>query len=249
MPRNSATLVVIPAWNEAATVATVVASVRAAGFDVLVVNDGSTDRTSALAAGAGAVVVDLPFNQGVGAALRCGFKYAVRTGYSAVVQCDADGQHPVEHIVALLDAADATGAHMVIGSRFAPDAGSSMAVHPVRRLAMWTLSSSASRAAGAPITDASSGFRVIRGDLLRQLAIHLPTYYLGDTYESVIAAGRAGYRVREIPAPLSERLHGTSSAGTLRAAKLTARAFVTAALHIHRRLDPPTATSDGSDAL
>ena len=106
---------------------------------------------------------------------------------------------------------------------------------------MWMLSSSASRATGTTISDASSGFRAIRGDLLRQLAVHLPTYYLGDTYEAVIAAGRAGYRVVEIPAPLSERLHGESSAGTLRAAKLTTRAFATAALHIHRRLDPPSA--------
>ena len=235
------TLVVIPAWNEAATVANVVSSVRGAGFDVLVVNDGSADDTSALAAGAGAVVVDLPFNMGVGAALRCGFKYAVRAGYNTVVQCDADGQHPVEHISALLALADETGAHMVIGSRFAANSGSSMALHPVRRLAMWMLSSSASRATGTTISDASSGFRAIRGDLLRQLAVHLPTYYLGDTYEAVIAAGRAGYRVVEIPAPLSERLHGESSAGTLRAAKLTTRAFATAALHIHRRLDPPSA--------
>jgi glycosyltransferase involved in cell wall biosynthesis len=240
MPHTADTLVVIPAWNEAATVASVVSSVRAAGFDVLVVNDGSDDDTSALASGAGAVVVDLPFNMGVGAALRCGFKYAVRSGYTTIVQCDADGQHPVEHITALLGAADATGAHMVIGSRFAAESGSSMALHPVRRLAMWTLSSSASRATGTTITDASSGFRVIRGELLRQLAVHLPTYYLGDTYEAVIAAGRAGYRVLEIPAPLTERMHGESSAGTLRAAKLTTRAFVTAALHIHRRLDPPT---------
>ena len=238
MPPNVETLVVIPAWNEAATVASVVTSVRSAGLVVLVVNDGSNDATSALAAGAGAAVVDLPFNMGVGAALRCGFKYAVRKGYTTVVQCDADGQHPVHHITELISAADATGAHMVIGSRFASDAGSSMVLHPVRRLAMWTLSSSASRATGTKITDASSGFRVIRGDLLRQLALHLPTYYLGDTYEAVIAAGRAGYRVREIPAPLSERIHGKSSAGTLRATKLTARAFVTAALHIHRRLDP-----------
>lgn len=244
MPLNDETLVVIPAWNEAATVASVVSSVRSSGFDVLVVNDGSIDDTPTLAARAGAAVIDLPFNMGVGAALRCGFKYAVRKGYTTVVQCDADGQHPVEHIADLINAADDTGAQMVIGSRFANEAGSSMVLHPMRRLAMWTLSSSASRAAGTKITDASSGFRVIRGDLLRQLALHLPTYYLGDTYEAVIAAGRAGYRVREIPAPLVERSHGKSSAGTFRATKLTTRAFVTAALHIHRRLDPPTALAD-----
>ncbi len=248
MPPSDRVLVIIPAWNEAATVADVVSSVRSAGFDVLVVNDGSSDATGRLAADAGAVVVNLPFNMGVGAALRCGFKYAVRAGYTTVVQCDADGQHPAESIQALVSAAKAAEAHMVIGSRFAAGAGSSMEVHPVRRLAMWTLSSSASRATGTAITDASSGFRVIRGALLEQLAVHLPTYYLGDTYEAVIAAGRAGYTVREIPAPLSERLHGTSSAGTFRAAKLTARAFATAALHIHRRLDPPPEAPAGNAA-
>ena len=237
MTRNNEVLVVVPALNEAATVASVVSSVRSAGFDVLVVNDGSSDATSSLAAGAGATVVNLPFNMGVGAALRCGFKYAVRKNYTTIVQCDADGQHPVEHITALIKAAEETGADMVIGSRFAGGASSSMVFHPVRRLAMWTLSSSASRATGTKITDASSGFRAIRGDLLRQLSLHLPTYYLGDTYEAVIAAGRSGYLVREIPAPLTERTHGRSSAGTLRATKLTARAFVTAALHIHRRLE------------
>lgn len=242
MPANRDVLVVVPAFNEAATIARVVASARAAGFEVLVVNDGSTDDTSALARSAGAVVINLPFNMGVGAALRCGFKYATRHGYSTVVQCDGDGQHPVEHITALIEAATESGAHMVIGSRFADGAGSSMVLHPIRRLAMWTLSTSASRATGTKITDASSGFRVIRGELLRQLALNLPTYYLGDTYEAVIAAGRAGYVVREIPAPLSERTHGRSSAGTLRATKLTARAFVTAALHIHRRLDRAAAS-------
>jgi hypothetical protein len=147
----------------------------------------------------------------------------------------------VAHIRSLVEAATSTGADMVIGSRFVDHDTASMVVHPVRRLAMWTLASSASRAVGSPLTDSSSGFRLIRGELLHQLSIHLPTYYLGDTYESVIAAGRAGYRVAEIPAPLSERLHGQSSAGTLRAARLTARAFVTAALHIHRRLEPPSA--------
>jgi glycosyltransferase involved in cell wall biosynthesis len=233
-------LVVIPAWNEEASVAAVVREVHSAGWDVLVVNDGSLDDTSRQAREAGAMVADLPFNLGVGAALRCGFKFAVRRGYHAVVQCDADGQHPVGHIRALVDAAESTGADMVIGSRFANEAASSMEVNPVRRLAMWTLASSASRAAGVPITDSSSGFRLIQGELLRQLSIHLPTYYLGDTYESVVAAGRAGYQVVEIAAPISERLHGQSSAGTIRAARLTARAFVTALLHIHSRLESPT---------
>src|SRR5688572_11814521 len=110
-------LVVIPAYREAATVGAVVAAVRAAGFDCVVVDDGSPDRTTEVARAAGATVLRLAVNLGVGAALRCGFRYADSHGYAAVVQCDADGQHPPEAIVGLIEAAREHDAHLVIGSR------------------------------------------------------------------------------------------------------------------------------------
>lgn len=231
-------LIVVPAWNEAASVGGVVADLTVAGYDVLVVDDGSTDATALLAAAAGAVVASLPFNLGVGAALRCGFTYAVRHGYDAVVQCDADGQHPVGHIEALLIAAGQLDADMVIGSRFIGAEPSLMKLSMIRRLAMRVLAVSASRAAGRTITDSTSGFRVIRSPLLEQLSRHLPAYYLGDTFECVIASGVAGYRIREIPAVLVHRSHGSSSASPVRAAKFSIRAVLTAALGIHPRLDP-----------
>ena len=100
-------LVVVPAWNEEASIANVVHDLKSHGFDVLVVDDGSTDKTFYEAHKCGATVLRLPFNLGVGAALRCGFKFAVVNGYQVVIQCDADGQHPIEHISDLLQTLEA----------------------------------------------------------------------------------------------------------------------------------------------
>lgn len=231
-------LVVVPAWNEQASIAKVITELKLRGFDVLVVDDGSTDKTSFIARQNGAITIRLPFNLGVGGALRCGFKYAVQHGYQAVVQCDADGQHPVDHIELLISTATQGNFHMVIGSRFLNSEGR-MELSFIRRLAMRILSRSASRASKTLITDATSGFRVIAAPLLRELAEKLPAYYLGDTYEALVSAGRAGYRIREIPAPLMEREHGKSSAHPVKAARLAVKAILSAILHVHQKLDGP----------
>ena len=227
----------MPAWNEAASVADVVAALIASEYEVLVVDDGSTDGTRSIALDAGATVASLPFNLGVGAALRCGFKYAVRHSYDTVVQCDADGQHPVEHISNLLAEAVHSEADMLIGSRFLGTGPEIMELSWIRRMAMRVLARSASRAAGRPITDSTSGFRVIRSPLLEQLSVHLPAYHFGDTFESVIAAGTSGYRIEEVPAPLVDRVHGSSSASPVKAAKFSIKAISTAVLGIHPRLE------------
>lgn len=230
-------LVVVPAWNEAVTVGAVVGEVRGHGYDVLVVDDGSVDDTAVEAAKAGALTVRLPVNLGVGAALRCGFRFAVTHGYDAVVQVDADGQHPAHAIDALVDAAVATGAHLVVGSRWAAD-DAGMRVGRVRRAVMNAMARTASRAAGVTITDSTSGFRVISEPLLSAFAVSFPAHYLGDTYEAVISAGRAGYTVREIAVAMRDRSHGRSSASPLAAARLTFRALVVAATGLHFPLRP-----------
>jgi glycosyltransferase involved in cell wall biosynthesis len=230
-------LVVIPAWNESKSVGAVVEGVLLAGFDALVIDDGSTDDTAAVAARAGAAVVRLPINLGVGGALRCGFRYAVKHGYSRVVQCDADGQHPPEAIAALAASQATSGAHLLIGSRFHPDAvGYSVGV--VRKAAMRLLGRSASRAVGLPIRDATSGFRVFAEPLLSAFAATFPAHYLGDTYEAIIAAGRAGYIVEEVPVVMQHRVHGTSSASPTAAARLTVRALVVVATGLHFSIMP-----------
>lgn len=237
------TLVVVPAWNEAPSIGSVIKDIQAQGLEVLVVDDGSSDGTAAVARAAGALVISLPFNLGVGAALRCGFRYADKAGYTVVIQCDADGQHPVEYILVLVQQLIDSDAHMVIGSRFAQGGIGTMKVSVVRRLAMRILSFSASRATGACITDSTSGFRAIRQPLLGELAQQISPYYLGDTYEAIISAGQAGYRIDEVYAPITERTHGLSSASPMKAARLAVKAVISAILNFNPRLEGPNQVS------
>jgi len=232
---HSGLLVIIPAFNEAATIAEVVNGARAMHFHVLVVDDGSSDSTSDLAANAGAMVLELPFNVGVGGALRAGFRYAVDHDYNSVVQIDADGQHPLHQISDLINAAEQHDAHLVIGSRYlSSDATFTPALF--RRLAMRCLGLMVSRSAGRKLTDSTSGFRIIRQPLLAEFAREFPSYYLGDTFEVTVAAARAGYRIVEIPASLSPRMHGQSSASSLQAIMLIAKVLIVTGARLHKRL-------------
>jgi glycosyltransferase involved in cell wall biosynthesis len=228
-------LVIVPAFNEAPSIEGVIQDLLAHQFSVLVVSDGSTDKTAARARAAGARVLDLPINLGVGGALRAGFRFAVAESYVAIVQVDADGQHPADEIENLIEAANTHDTHMVIGSRFKSD-GTSMEVGLVRRSVMRLLAHSASKASGTDITDATSGFRLIREPLLGKFSQSFPTNYLGDTYEAVVSAGRAGYVVKEIPAALRERVAGESTASITQAVKFTVKGLVVALLRLHQKI-------------
>jgi glycosyltransferase involved in cell wall biosynthesis len=219
--------VVVPAWDEEETVGEVVGRIRAAGLPVLVVDDGSSDATAERAEQAGGRVLRLPINLGVGGALRAGFRYAVRSGFDVVVVCDADGQHRPEQIGRLLEAMERTDADLVLGSRFAEDRG-----YPkgVRGRAMRVLAAVTRRNCGVTVTDATSGFRAVRRPLLEMFAAQYPHEYLGDTVESLILAGRAGYRIVEDPVNIDARSSGPSSASDLAAAWFTVRVLVAVAL-------------------
>ena len=229
------TLVIVPAFNEAASIESVILDLRSQDFAVLVVSDGSTDGTAEIAKASGARVLNLPINLGVGGALRAGFKFAVAEKYLAVVQVDADGQHPPDEIEDLIQESNSFDAHMVIGSRF-KSTGTSMEVGLIRRLVMRLLARSASRSTGCEITDATSGFRIIRQPLLGKFSQSFPTNYLGDTYEAVVSAGRAGFVVREIPAALRERVAGESTASIAQAVGFTGKGLVVALLRLHQKI-------------
>jgi glycosyltransferase involved in cell wall biosynthesis len=207
-------LVLVPAFNEEGSVGTVVDEVVRHGYDVLVIDDGSVDRTADKARRAGAVVLRLPVNLGVGGALRCGFRYAVVHGSSTVVQCDADGQHDPAQIPVLLDTMRAEHADMVVGSRFALE-GDAYEVGTVRRLVMHRLAHLASRRAGVTITDATSGFRAIGGRLLGSFAASYPAEYLGDTIEALAQASRAGFRVVQVGVRMRPRAAGISTSSSV----------------------------------
>lgn len=229
-------LVVIPAYNEQDAIGEVVRQVVEHGFRALVVNDGSTDHTAKRALAAGADVVNLSGNAGVGVAIRTAFAEAIDRGFDAAVQCDADGQHPVAEIAALVGAS--RGSDMVVGSRFLSSANT-MRMGRVRRVASRVLAWSASKSCATRITDPTSGFRLIRQPLLGELAIKLPSSYLSDTYEVLVAAGRAGYVVKEIPAPFADRTTGVASTGALASSLHMMRCLLRVALRREMKLQRP----------
>ncbi|WP_198942870.1 glycosyltransferase family 2 protein [Actinophytocola xanthii] len=229
-------LIVVPAWNEQLTVGDTVREIRAATPDlpVLVVSDGSTDRTAHVAREAGAMVLELPFNLGVGGAMRAGFRYAVRHGYTAAVQVDADGQHDPNEVPRLLEKLDE--ADIVIGARFS-DGTDDYKVRGPRKWAMVVLSKVLSTLAKTKLTDATSGFKVTGGRALPVFAEHYPVEYLGDTVESLVIALRAGCRVAQVPSRMRPRRGGTPSHRPIKSAIYLFRAGFALVLALIRRWD------------
>jgi glycosyltransferase involved in cell wall biosynthesis len=227
-------LVIVPAWNEQDSVVATLGEIREAcpGLDVLVIDDGSSDRTAQRALASGALVCRLPFNLGVGGAMRAGYRYAERHGYDVAVQVDADGQHDSRYIGRLVEALDC--ADVAIGSRFAA-ADPTYRVRGPRRWAMVILGKVLSRLARAPITDATSGFRAANRKAIAVFAAHYPAEYLGDTVESLVIALRTGCTVRQVPVEMRRRTTGMASASPARAAVYLFRAVVALALALVRR--------------
>lgn len=226
-------LVVIPAFNEERCVAQVVKEVADAVPDahLLVVDDGSADRTRDVALGAGADVLSLPFNLGVGGALRAGFRYAVRFGYEQVVQVDGDGQHNPAEIPRLLAGLD--DADLVIGARFAGEGA--YQVRGARKLAMRLLARSLSRRTNVPLTDTTSGFRAFDRAAIETFARDYPAEYLGDTVEALVIAARAGLQVTQVPVTMRNRLSGRPSHRSLRSAVYLGRVVLALAMSRLRR--------------
>lgn len=227
-------LVVIPAWNEEASIASVIQEVRRtlADVDVLVVDDGSTDLTSGTAREAGAFVARLPYNLGVGGAMRVGFRYAVERDYDAVVQIDADGQHDPSFVPQLVDRI-AAGADLVIGARFA--GVGEYRVRGPRRWAMALLSKVLSHLAGTRLTDTTSGMRATSRPLIKLFATQYPVEYLGDTVETLAMAARRDFRIEQVPVAMRVRQTGTPSHTAGKASVYLARAFVVLVLALIRR--------------
>lgn len=215
-------LVAIPAWNESGSIASVISKVREhrPDADILVVNDGSTDRTAEVAQEAGATVVSLPFNVGVGGAMRTAFLYAKRHGYTALVQVDADGQHDPADLNRVLDGL--IDADVVVGTRFHPD--SQYFVGGPRRWAMVLLSKALSRMNRGLISDPTSGFRSAGPRAIDLFAVDYPAEYLGDTVGSLSIAIRRGLVVHEVPVTMYFRQHGRPSKNALWSALYLGRA-------------------------
>ncbi|MFU8945626.1 glycosyltransferase family 2 protein [Mycetocola zhadangensis] len=217
------TLIVMPAFNEAEAIGSVIAEVRASvqNAHVLVIDDGSSDETARVAALAGADVAQLPFNLGVGGAMRLGFRYAIRNGYANVVQLDSDGQHDPSYVKELVNGLDRSD--IVIGARFAGEGN--YAVKGPRRWAMSLLSFVISRIAHTRLTDTTSGFKACGPRAVQLFAAQYPAEYLGDTIEALVIAARAGCIIEQHPVAMRERQGGIPSHNPWKSAVYLGRAF------------------------
>jgi glycosyltransferase involved in cell wall biosynthesis len=205
-------LAIVPAFNEAGCIAQTVGEIRehAADFDVLVVDDGSADATAAIALAAGARVVSLPFNVGIGGAMQCGYLYARDHGYTVAVQVDGDGQHDPRDIPRLLAALAADpDIEMVTGSRFLEDGGyrsSRMRLVGIRVFA--ALMSLITR---QRVTDPTSGFRMSARRGIELFARDYPPDY--PEVEAILLLHSHSLRMKEVSVAMRPRTSGRSTIG------------------------------------
>lgn len=217
----SKTLIVMPALNEEASIASVIADVyqELPGVTCLVVDDGSTDTTAIVARKAGAIVASLPYNLGVGGAMRVGFKFALQNGFDNVVQVDADGQHNPADVLKLIESL--RDSDLVLGARFAGE-GEYHVTGP-RWWAMRMLALFLSKSTGTKLTDTTSGFRASGPRAVKLFSEHYPAEYLGDTVESLVIASRSGLVINQVGVAMRERAGGEPSQNSFKSTFYLAR--------------------------
>jgi glycosyltransferase involved in cell wall biosynthesis len=222
-------LAIIPAYNEAASLPDVLHDLQEQMpcADIVVVNDGSSDSTSAVARAHGAWVVDLPINLGIGGAVQTGLIFAHRSEYDVAFQLDGDGQHLAAELHRIVDPVLAGRFDAVIGSRFLDVR--SYRVPWNRRLGIRALNFVCSVLSGTRVTDATSGFRAYNRTAIALLARTYPQDY--PEPEVIITLRKHRLRVGEAPVRMQERLAGSSSITPIRSTYYMAK--VTLALVIH----------------
>ena len=205
-------LAIVPAYNEAGAIAGTVADIleRAAPCDVVVVDDGSTDATSELARAAGATVIRLPFNLGIGGAVQTGYQYALEQGYDNAIQVDGDGQHDAGYIRELLGVLEHDRElNMVTGSRFVDGNEDGYKSSAARRVGIRVFSWVLSRIVGQPVTDPTSGFRMVDARGIGLFARDYPHDY--PEVEAILLMHAHKLKSAEHPVVMRARTSGQSS--------------------------------------
>lgn len=206
-------IAILPAYNEERNIARLLDELCAldAGLDVVVVSDGSTDRTAEVARAHGAHVVRLPFNLGIGGAVQTGYRYAWEEGYELAVRLDGDGQHDPAELRTLVEPVVAGQADLAVGSRFV--AGGGYRSSAARRVGIRILARVVSLIARQRLTDTTSGFQACNRRAIGVYAADLPHDY--PEVEGMVMAIKHRIRVVEVPVTMREREHGRSSIGAL----------------------------------
>lgn len=214
---NAKSLAIIPAYNECEKIGKIVSEIREAAedLDVLVIDDGSLDKTSLCARNAGAKVVRLSSNMGYGVALQTGFKYAYERDYDFLVQLDGDGQHNPAYIPDMLNVVISGEADLVLGSRFlnntAPEENAMLAYKgsKVRKLGIDIFASLTTKLIGFKITDPTSGYQALNK---RVIAFFTQDFFPCDFPDAdvIVILHKAGFIIKEFPMSMSQRENGRS---------------------------------------
>ena len=207
-------LIIIPAYDEEECLPGVMQDLRshAPDADILVVDDGSRDRTAEVARQTGVKVASLPYNLGIGGAMQTGFQYARNNGYEIAIQFDGDGQHMAAEIEILLDPLQKGRADIVIGSRFLKRGDYRPSFF--RRIGISIFSTVLSAIMGIPVTDTTSGFRAVNSRVIEFFARVYPEDY--PEVESLVLLHRAGMTIAEVPVRMRDRTGGRSSITPIR---------------------------------
>ncbi|GJM45234.1 MAG: glycosyl transferase family 2 [Gemmatimonadota bacterium] len=228
-------LAIVPAFNEADSVADVVREIRATELaDVIVVNDGSTDDTARIAREAGARVLDLPINLGIGGAVQSGYLFAERNGYDVAIQVDGDGQHIAGEIPRLLAPLQSGDADVVLGSRYVEKTSYQSPL--ARRAGMILFSAVVTVVTGQRLRDTTSGFRAMGRAAIGYLAHHYPQDY--PEVEALVLLRRAGFRVTEVACRFRDRTGGTSSITAARSAYYVVKVLLAIFVGLFRSVPP-----------
>ena len=203
-------LAIVPAYNECGNIGRTVEEIRkiATGVDVLVIDDGSLDATAQEASLAGGMVVSLPFNLGIGAAVQTGFQYAQRHHYQIALQIDGDGQHDAAFIEKILEPLCRQEADMVVGSRFLEKTGGFKSSFS-RRMGINFFVHLINALTGVKISDPTSGFRAYNKKMIALFSEYYPQDF--PEPEAIVVAQQAGGRIIEVPVVMRKREVGSSS--------------------------------------
>lgn len=226
-------LAIVPAYNEEGSVARVIAEIRAfdPGFQIVVVDDGSVDRTAAAARAAGAHVLRLPFNLGIGGAMQTGYRYAYERGFDLAVQIDGDGQHDPGELPKILGPVLAGEADMAVGSRFAGGGGYRAPLS--RRLGIEIFAWTVSLLVRQRVTDTTSGFRAVNRLGITLFAADYPHDY--PEVESTVMVVKHRLRLREVPVTMRERAAGRSSINATRSMYYMTKVLLALFVGVFRR--------------
>jgi len=185
--------ILIPSYNEAATIGDIVKDLRALGYKTYVVDDGSKDETAGIAEKEGAVVFRHEKNMGKGAALREGFARLVKEDFDAILVMDGDGQHHIEDISKLVYRMEETGADVVIGDRMRDTSAMPYVRKKTNQFMSWMIS----RVARCTVSDSQSGFRLIRRKVLESIRLESSNYEIES--EMIIRAARKNFKIESAP--------------------------------------------------